>query len=275
MEAASLSPRLASLVADNAELQDALLLNKCLTTQELATAGSDAEDAARRLGLSLPGQEAFVSIFAFVREKANIRTDERMKQMLDVVNESGELIMRRPRCEVLSKGFRYRAVNVWALCPKTGRVLIGQRAVAKDMDPDKWTCVCCRVPSGELSMNVAAEQLSQEFGIEVALDTHMSLAFSLKTEREITRGLFSGHVDKTMTDVYVATLDEEVPLQLVHLDVRVMRAAKYVEVADLEKALVEKDSSFVTPPSEEYSRKLIQFMRRMCREVGAVAKPSA
>ncbi|CAK0791383.1 unnamed protein product [Prorocentrum cordatum] len=253
MEAASLSPRLASLVADNAELQDALLLNKCLTTQELATAGSDAEDAARRLGLSLPGQEAFVSIFAFVREKANIRTDERMKQMLDVVNESGELIMRRPRCEVLSKGFRYRAVNVWALCPKTGRVLIGQRAVAKDMDPDKWTCVCCRVPSGELSMNVAAEQLSQE----------------------ITRGLFSGHVDKTMTDVYVATLDEEVPLQLVHLDVRVMRAAKYVEVADLEKALVEKDSSFVTPPSEEYSRKLIQFMRRMCREVGAVAKPSA
>ncbi|CAK0791384.1 unnamed protein product [Prorocentrum cordatum] len=232
MEAASLSPRLASLVADNAELQDALLLNKCLTTQELATAGSDAEDAARRLGLSLPGQEAFVSIFAFVREKANIRTDERMKQMLDVVNESGELIMR-------------------------------------------WTCVCCRVPSGELSMNVAAEQLSQEFGIEVALDTHMSLAFSLKTEREITRGLFSGHVDKTMTDVYVATLDEEVPLQLVHLDVRVMRAAKYVEVADLEKALVEKDSSFVTPPSEEYSRKLIQFMRRMCREVGAVAKPSA
>jgi len=152
---------------------------------------------------------------------------------------------------------------------------VGQRAVGKDMDADKWTCVCCRVPSGELSMNVAAEQLSQEFGIEAALDTNISLAFSLKGEREITRGLFSGHVDKTLTDVYVARLDEEVHLQLVHLDVRVKRAAKYVEVAELEKALVEKDSSFVTPTSEEYARKLIQFMKRMCSEAGVVVKLSA
>jgi len=245
------------------------LLNKVFTTQELSNFGVDAEEVAIRLGLSLPAQKAFANVFACVRDRASGHAEARMQQMLDVLNDSGQLIMRRTRADVLSKGFWYRAVNVWAVCPRTSRVLVGQRAVSKDMDPDKWTCVCSRVPSGDMSMNVAVEQLHQELGITAVPDEGVSLAFSLKTSREITRGLFSGQTDKTWTDVYVARLEEEVPLQVVHLDVRAKRAAKYVEVSELEKALMEKDDSFVIPASEEYTRKLIRHLKRMCADAKA------
>merc|ERR1719160_484169 len=74
--------------------------------------------------------------------------------------------MSKSRYIVHREGFWHRALNVWVIDLSTGRVLIGQRAASKDIDPCKWTCVSGRVPSGELSMNAAVSQLENEFSIK-------------------------------------------------------------------------------------------------------------
>lgn len=266
--ARSLSPRLASLLADSSELQDALVMNEVFTSQELAYVGIDAEDVATRLGLSQPARQTFPGIFAFVRDKAGKSMEAKMGRPLDVLSDSGEMIMRRTRADIHQKGFWHRVVNVWVICPETARVLIGQRAVSKDMDPEKWTCACGRVNAGDSSMDAAVEYLYAEFGITARPDVELSLGFNVKCPRDITRGLFNGQIDKAWIDVYVCRLDQEVPMEMVQLDVSTKRAARYIEVHELEKALIEQDPTFVIPTNEEYAKKLLHVMKRMCADEG-------
>mmetsp|Transcript_89200 Transcript_89200/g.260788 ORF Transcript_89200/g.260788 Transcript_89200/m.260788 type:complete len:241 (-) Transcript_89200:14-736(-) len=190
--------------------------------------------------------------------------DERMGQMLDVLNGEGELIMKRTRADVHRNGFWHRAVNIWIICPSTTRLLMGQRAAGKDMDPHRWSCAAGRVPSGDLSMNTAISRLAAEYSITAVADRQIGMAFSMRCPRTFTSGLFSGQQDAAWVDVYIATLDEELPLSRLHLDTRAKQAARYVSLAELRRAFEVRDEAYVIPPNDEYCKKLLHYLRKTC-----------
>jgi isopentenyldiphosphate isomerase len=241
-----------------------------MTTQDLGSLAMDADLAADKLKLSPAARGHFASIFAITKVRAENCDQERMHIVLDVLNGEGQLIMRRPRCDVHRQGFWHRAVNVWILCTSTQRVLIGQRSVSKDVDPWKWTCVCGRVPSGELSHTAAVDKLEEEFSIKGLPDEQVSLVFSMKCPRKFTNGLFVGQDDAAWMDVYVAVLKEEIPIERLHLDVRAKQTAKYVSLADLQTSLESKEEEFVIPSNPEYVSKLFKYLRKTCEAWQAV-----
>lgn len=259
-----LSPRLEALCAENAEIREALLGLNIFTTQDLGAFASDAETASNRLRLTGPTRIAFGSVFAFAKARAEGSDEEKMNKMIDVLNSEGHLIMQRPRCDVHANGFWHRAVNVWVVCPSTSRLLMGQRAITKDVDPKKWTCVCGRVPSGQLSMETATERLRTEISIEAEPDKQISLVFRLKCPREIRDGVFAGMQDGAWIDVYIACLPEEIPTDKLHLDVRAKQAVKYIDMAELQTAFATQDAQYVIPPLEEYGNRLFHYLKKVC-----------
>lgn len=260
-----LSPRLAALCADHDEIREAALRAGILTTQELGALGTNADVVATMLRLGTAARSHFGHIFAIAKARADGADQERLGQRLDVLNAEGHLIMTRPRGDVHRQGFWHRAVNIWPICPSTLRVLVGQRAVSKDTDALRWTCACGRVSSGDLSMNTAVDCLAAEFSIRAVPDEQISLAFTLKCPRRITRGLFAGQLDGAWIDVYLMVLDQEIPVERLLLDVRAKQAAKYVSLDELERALAAKDDNYVIPTNDEYTDKLVRYLRRMCR----------
>jgi isopentenyldiphosphate isomerase len=256
---------LASLCVDYDEIRDAVLAAGLFTSQDLGALGMDVEAVARSLDLSAPARAAFASVFAIAKARVDGSEEERMRMMLDVLNAEGHLIMRRPRVDVHRGGFWHRAINVWVVCTSTSRVLIGQRTGSKDMDPRKWTCVCGRVPSGDLSMNAAVDRLAVEFSIHAETEKNISLHFSMKCARKITKGVFAGQTDGAWVDVYLACLDDEIPIERVHLDVRAKQSAKYVTLDELERAYQIRDETFVIPSNGEYAKKLLHYLRKACK----------
>jgi len=268
-----MSPRLGALLADSEQLRQRIQLHSVCTSRDLIALALDAKTAAARLNLKPEELAAFSKVFALAQLQSEGYDEARQMQMLDVLNAQGHLIMTRPRSDVHRQAFWHRAVNVWIVCPTTSRVLLGQRAVSKDSDPHKWTCACCRMGSGELSMSTAITQLAAEFSIKAEPEEQcrggivagVQLAFMLKTRREITKGIFAGQADCTWVDVYLALLDEEIPVERLHLDVRAKQAACYVTIPELEAAWQQKSDNYVTPP-DEYSNKLLRYIKTACKE---------
>ncbi len=58
-------------------------------------------------------------------------------------------------------------VMVWIKNPKTGKYLASQRAANKDTDPLKWETVGGHVIAGEISLNAAIREVSEEVGISL------------------------------------------------------------------------------------------------------------
>jgi isopentenyldiphosphate isomerase len=269
-QARSISPHLASLCKDNDEILAAVVNANLMTSQDLGSLAMDADLAADKLKLSPIARGQFASIFAITKARAEDCDQGRMQTVLDVLNGEGQLIMRRPRCDVHRQGFWHRAVNVWILCTSTSRVLMAQRAICKDVDKGKWTCVCMRVPSGELSHTAAVERLEEELSIRDLPDEQVSLIFSMKCPRKFTTGIFSGQDDAAWVDVYVAVLKEEIPIEKLHLDVRAKQAAKYVSLADLKQSLESQDEQYVIPSNPEYVPRLFHHLRKTCEAWQAI-----
>merc|ERR1712096_233371 len=119
--------------------------------------------------------------------------------------------------------------------------------------------------SGELSMTSAQDQLNNELSIRgLQEDTELSLAFSVRSYRQITSGVFEGQRDATWLDVYIAQLQEEIPLERLLLDVHDKEAARYVSIPELRDAYETKNPEFVMPADQEYVTKLFQHIRMTC-----------
>jgi len=220
-----------------------------------------------RLGLTAEQQGKFNKLFALSKLQAECQDEERSKLPLDVLNSQGRTMMALPRADVHQQGYWHRAVNVWILCPSTGRVLVGQRATGKYVDARRWTCACGRLDAGEHSMDAAVRRVAAEFNIsavpeqqEISEETaSVNLIFMLRVRSQIEKGVYAGQEDNTYLDVYLATLHKEIPLEHLQLDVRDKQACKYIAIDELEMAFRQKSESFVIP-SEEYSRKLIYYL---------------
>lgn len=119
-------------------------------------------------------------------------------------------------------------------------------------------------------MNSAIERLKTQFAIAVVPDQQIALKFSLKCPKKITKGIFDGHHDGAWVDAYVACIDEEIPIERLHLDVRATQSAKYVTLAELQAAYEGKDESFVHPTNDEYVKKLIHHLKKTCKTGGVL-----
>jgi len=266
-----LSPRLAQLCADHTQLADTILSSGLRTTQDLGTLAEDADVAAAKLKVPDGLRATFAEVFAVAKGRASAESEERMHMPLDVLNNEGHLVMTRPRHEIHRQGFCHRGVNVWVICPSSERVLLGQRCMSKDHDPRKWTCVCGRVPAGELSYNAAVDKLADEFNI--ADGAQVDLMFSMKCQKRMTKGVFAGQTDSVWLDVYVAVLQAEVPVHRILLNVKAKQAASYVPLADLARSFEVQDPSYVHPPNEEYTKKLLHYLEKTCE--GSTLRPHA
>jgi len=260
-----LSPRLAAVCEESDEIRVAIKSGGIFTTQDLLALGMDADSVASRLRVGGDAKLILARVFTIAKAQAEGHDEERMAQTIDVLNGEGEFIMRRSRGDVHRLGMWHRTVNVWVVCPSTSRVLLGQRAANKDVDSHRWTCVCGRVPSGELSMNTAVARLATEFSIQAVPDQQIFMVFSMKCPRTIESGVFAGQHDGAWADVYLATIEEEIPTARLHLDVRAKQAAKYASLAELQRAYEVKDESYVTPPNDEYIKKLMHYLRKTCK----------
>lgn len=262
-----LSPRLAALLDGSGELREAIIQADVVSVTDLGSLALDSDTAATMLKVPDSCRAAFSSVFATAKACSEGDYERKMYAMLDVLNSEGHFIMSRPRHIIHRDGFWHRAVNVWVLCASTQRILLGQRADSKDIDPAKWTCVCGRVPSGELSMQAAELQLRSEFSIrDLQEDKDIFLMFSMKTSRTISTGVFSGQRDATWLDVYVARLWEEIPVEKLLLDVRDKQAVKYISLDELKDAYEREDPKYVIPDNHEYMKKLFHYLKMQCRE---------
>lgn len=262
-----------ALAAAEREVWDALQRAK-LKAQDLPLMRRDMEAASRYLGLSTGGSLALERLAARAEAQAEGSDEGLQGQRFDVLNGEGEVIMDRPRAEVHRDGLWHRAVHVWVVCTDTNRVLLGKRAIRKTIDPGRWTCACCRVPSGESSMDTAVECLQREFSLKARPDTDVALAFTARCRRRILRGTFAGQEDNTVADVYIIRIRDEIPVEKVHFEVRCKQAVQYVSLEDLRAALTRGSEEFVIPPDREYTTKLLSHLSRSC-EVSSTALKTA
>lgn len=259
------SPRLRALCKDQPEIREVFIREGLFTTQDLGNLSIDSDCAADKLRLSAEARHYFRSTYAVSRVRAE-SNEQRMQQEIDVLNSEGHVMMTKPRSEVHRNGFWHRCVNVWVICPSTARVLLAQRAASKDTDPRKWTCVCGRVPSGELSKPAAVNRLHAELSIKGLDDEQITLMFAVKCERAITTGIFAGQLDGAFIDVYAALLTEEIPLWNLHLDSTAKESVQWVSVEELTRSLLERDERYVIATNEEYQRNLIRHLRKVCKD---------
>jgi len=219
--------------------------------------------------LSDHGHFALERLRALALARAQGTDEAHLGREFDIIDGEGNLVLRRRRADVHRGGLWHRAVHVWVVCQDTCRVLIGQRAPSKHNDPLRWTCACGRVAAGDMSMATAVDLVDAEFSIKATPDVDLSLAFSLRCSTQIARGLFAGHLDNTIVDVYILRLEEEVPVQKVHFDHKSKHDVQYVSLEELQRALESRDEMFMIPPNDEYVPKLIQHLRRTCEIRGA------
>jgi len=259
-----LSPRLAFLCRDHVEIHDALARVGLLSCNDLGALNMDSEAIASRLGLDEDMREPFDKVLVAAKVRYDGAHSEKMTASFDVLNGEGNIIMRKPRGHVHRNGFWHRAVNVWVVSARTSTVLVGRRAPSKEVDAGRWTCVCGRVPSGELSMNAAVARLDSELSIKLQPDAELAMAFTMRCSKAINGGIFAGWRDNVFIDVYVARIEEEIPIARLLVDRQAKEAIKWISLAELQSAFESRDQNYVIPPTEDYCKKLIFYLNAKC-----------
>lgn len=264
------SPR-AGCVEAEARVSSCILEAK-LKDEDVANLRGHKELVARHFQFDAEDALAFERLSSLAQARVrqgDEAAEARSLHPVDVLNAQGQVIMQKPRNVAHRNGMWHRSVNVWLLCPTSARVLIGQRSGQKDRDPFRWTCACGRVLGGQLSMDTAVELAASEFGMEALPEKNISLAFTMKNSQRYSTGLFAGHVDATVLDVYVMTIPREIPVERVLCNAPAKQDLKYISLADLSQAWEGSNSEYVLPP-REYADRLIDRMRKICEDHGGL-----
>lgn len=95
---------------------------------------------------------------------------EHQEELLEVVNEKGEIIKALPRSEVHGNpSLMHRVVHVLVF-NKEGSLLLQKRSMNKDVAPGKWdTSVGGHVNSGESLYQALKREMEEELGINTCV----------------------------------------------------------------------------------------------------------
>ena len=89
------------------------------------------------------------------------------KEVLEVVNERGEVLYEATRSEIHSKGLLHKEIHVWLYTPD-GKLVFQHRSKMKDTFPDKLDAsVGGHVDIGESYEKAALRECKEELGIEI------------------------------------------------------------------------------------------------------------
>jgi isopentenyldiphosphate isomerase len=108
------------------------------------------------------------------------------EEIFDVVNESDEVIDRRPRHEVHRLGLMHRAAHVLVL-NQGGQVFLQKRSLKKDRQPGLWdSSASGHVDSGEDYDACAVRELQEEIGLRLPVPPQrlFKLPASAETDQE-------------------------------------------------------------------------------------------
>ena len=108
-------------------------------------------------------------------------------EMLEVVNEKGEVLKLAKRSEIHSNPSLLHRVAHVLVFDKKGRLLLQKRSLNKDVAPGKWdTSVGGHVNPGEDILEAAKREMKEELGIsDCRLDYMYDYLFSNHIESEL------------------------------------------------------------------------------------------
>ena len=108
------------------------------------------------------------------------------EEIFDIVDESDEVIGRKPRSEVHRLGLQHRAVHVLVFNAR-GELFLQKRSMQKDCFPGAWdSSAAGHLDSGESYDDCAVRELREELGLSVAepLRRLFKLAACVETGQE-------------------------------------------------------------------------------------------
>jgi isopentenyl-diphosphate Delta-isomerase len=89
------------------------------------------------------------------------------KEMLDVIDENGKVILVLPKDEVIKKHLLHKTVHVEVFNHK-GEILVGLRSPSKKIYPNLWDSgVAGHISSGESERETAIREMKEEIGVDV------------------------------------------------------------------------------------------------------------
>lgn len=101
---------------------------------------------------------------AGVRSARLAAVGQDLSELFDVVDEHDRVIGQAPRGVVHTRGWRHRAVHVFAV-NRAGEVFLHQRSLTKDTFPGAWTSSCAgHVGAGDDYEVTALRELEEELG---------------------------------------------------------------------------------------------------------------
>ena len=171
-------------------------------------------------------------------------------EIIDVINENGEVIGTKDRKQIYIDGDLHRTVHIWVI-NSNKEILVQKRSPKKDTYPGLWAISTAgHISSGDNSIETALRELKEELGIKV-------------TEREL-EFLFSIRRNDTMGDLKINTLDDvylvqaDLDVENTKLQFSELTDIKYVYYEYLEQIFKNRDPEYV-PITEEHD-KLFNFL---------------
>lgn len=164
-------------------------------------------------------------------------------ELLDVIDEEGNVLGTKDRKEVYKDGDLHRTVHIWIINSKK-ELLVQKRSPKKDTYPNLWAISTAgHVKAGDTNIKTALREVKEELGIKAKVPD-LEYLFSVRRKEEDSHAKIN-----TIDDVYLLEADldvEETKLQFTELT-----DIKYVYYEYLEQIFKNNDPDYV-PNCEEH-----------------------
>lgn len=121
-----------------------------------------------------------------------------MKEMVTLIDESGNDVGAAEKLEAHQKGLLHRAFSILVFNSK-GEILLQQRALDKYHSPGLWANTCCGHPRPGEPLEQAAHRRLQE---EMGFDCELKEIFSFRYFKEFEDGLIEHELDHVFEGSY-------------------------------------------------------------------------
>ena len=177
-------------------------------------------------------------------------------EILDVLNNKGEVIGSKPRKDVLKDGDLHRTIHVWII-NDYNELLLQKRNPNKDTFPNLWAISTAgHVMSGESSVEAALRELKEELSLKVK-EEDLKLLFTIKRKQELDE-----YKINCFDDVYL--LHYNLDIEKTKLQKSELTDLMFIDYHKLKEVYENNDERFV-PASEEHD-KLFKYLDKQTKK---------
>lgn len=174
-----------------------------------------------------------------------------MEELLDILDENGNLIDVKTRADAHAKGLWHKSVHVWVINSKN-EILLQKRSKNKKFFPSFWDCAFAgHVDSGESSLLTAVREGNEELGLKI---DEKKLKFLFTNKESISHDNITNN---EFVDIYVYEAD--VDLDNLLLQQEEVEDVAWVSLPDFE-SLLNNSSSLLHHDVKEYI-KLFEYLQ--------------